>query len=269
MARIRSIKPEFFGSLDVAVLSLEARLTFIGLWTHVDDDGRCIDDARLLKAAIWPLDRDVTEDDVDRVVAELAKRGRVVRYRVDDRQYLQVQGWHHQKIDRKKDSKLPGQDHDRAHVVDGSSTTQRASSEASSPDHGSGSGSDRGSGSLAPLPAVIDTASTSDPSPAVAGKRDLLWEAVLRECGIDPSRITDSARGAYNRAVKELKAVGAAPVEVPGRAAAYHRTYPDTALTPSALAKHWPQLDPAVADMPKGREAERQRVLDEARARNS
>ena len=56
MARIRSIKPEFFTSLTIADLTVEQRLTFIGLWTHVDDEGRCVDDSRLIKAAIWPLD---------------------------------------------------------------------------------------------------------------------------------------------------------------------------------------------------------------------
>jgi len=39
MARIRTIKPSFFTSLTIADLGLAERLTFIGLWTHVDDEG--------------------------------------------------------------------------------------------------------------------------------------------------------------------------------------------------------------------------------------
>ena len=66
MARIRTIKPSFFTSLTIASLTPEQRLTFVGLWTHVDDDGRCIYDPRLIKAALWALDerlaRDVEED---------------------------------------------------------------------------------------------------------------------------------------------------------------------------------------------------------------
>jgi hypothetical protein len=34
MARIRSIKPEFFTSISIADLSRDARLMFIGMWTH-------------------------------------------------------------------------------------------------------------------------------------------------------------------------------------------------------------------------------------------
>lgn len=268
MARIRSIKPEFFQSLDVADLSLEARLTFIGLWTHVDDDGRCIDDPRLLKAAIWPLDRAVTEDHVDEIVAELAKRGRVVRYTVDDRQYLAVQGWHHQKIDRKKDSKLPAPTDDRAHVVDPSSTKQRQVDDGSSPDLDLGSGSDRDQGSCARGVAVIDTTTTEEPRPPNGGRRDLLFEAVAYACGIDIGELTDTARGPLNRATGELRRIGVTPAAIPGRAEAYHRIYPDTALTPMALVKHWPSLDPALASAPRGKDAERERVLAEARARN-
>lgn len=91
------------------------------------------------------------------------------------------------------------------------------------------------------------------PAPNGARRRDLLWEAILNAVGADPERVTDSFRGACNKAVADLRRIGATPAEVPGRAQAYHRIYPNTALTPSALAKHWPQLDPAVVDVPQRR----------------
>ena len=37
--RIRTIKPEFWRSDDIASLSWDARLVFIGLWSYVDDNG--------------------------------------------------------------------------------------------------------------------------------------------------------------------------------------------------------------------------------------
>jgi hypothetical protein len=77
MARIRSIKPEFFTSLSNSDLSIPARLTFIGLWTHCDDEGRCINDARLIKAAIWPLERTVKAVEGD--LNELEKGGKITR----------------------------------------------------------------------------------------------------------------------------------------------------------------------------------------------
>src|SRR5258708_34267282 len=61
MARIRSIKPEFFTSAAMARQPLSARLTFIGLWTYVDDNGVGLDNERLVLAAIWPLEEDVIE----------------------------------------------------------------------------------------------------------------------------------------------------------------------------------------------------------------
>lgn len=119
MARIRSIKPQFFTSLTMAELGVHTRLTFAGLWTHVDDEGRCINESRLLKAAIWPLDDDVTTDDVDRYVFELAKRGLVTPYTNAGRRYLHVTHWsEHQSINRPRPSELPGPDDDGSVIED-------------------------------------------------------------------------------------------------------------------------------------------------------
>jgi len=107
MARIRSIKPEFFTSLTVADLTPVQRLTFIGLWTHSDDEGRCVDDARLIKAAIWPLD-DRTTSDVEDDLKALSESSLILRYTLNRKHYLAVRGWaEHQKINRPTPSKLP------------------------------------------------------------------------------------------------------------------------------------------------------------------
>ncbi len=107
MARIRTIKPEFFTSLTVASLSLEARLTFIGLWTHVDDEGRCVDDARLIKAAVWPLD-DRLAGDVELDLKALTESSLILRYKVGERSFLAVRTWReHQRINRPTPSRIP------------------------------------------------------------------------------------------------------------------------------------------------------------------
>jgi hypothetical protein len=108
MARIRTIKPEFFTSLTVAGLSLTARLTFVGLWTHCDDEGRCVDDSRLVKAALWPLDDRVSKD-VEQDLVDLAEASLIRRYEVDGKRYLCIANWEeHQRINRPAPSKLPG-----------------------------------------------------------------------------------------------------------------------------------------------------------------
>jgi hypothetical protein len=107
MPRIRTIKPDFFTSDTVSALPLRARLTWIGLWTHCDDYGRCRDNVRLVKAAVWPLDnvslRDVA-DDLD----ELVKANVVFRYTAGGKGYIQVTNWdEHQKVDHKSRSAIP------------------------------------------------------------------------------------------------------------------------------------------------------------------
>jgi hypothetical protein len=105
--RIRTIKPSFFRSEDVAALPLRARLTWIGLWTHCDDQGRTKDNARLIKGDIWPLD-DVSLADIEEDLETLAAHERIVRYTVGGRRYLEVVNWHdHQSIQKPTPSKIP------------------------------------------------------------------------------------------------------------------------------------------------------------------
>jgi hypothetical protein len=107
VARIRTIKPEFFTSLTIAALPVEARLTFIGLWTHVDDEGRCVDETRLIRAALWALD-DRSFGDVEKDLQQLADASLIRRYTVDGKRFLIIVGWsEHQKINRPTRSKLP------------------------------------------------------------------------------------------------------------------------------------------------------------------
>lgn len=108
MARIRTVKPSFFTSLTITALPLSARLTFIGLWTYADDEGRGVDDPRLVKAEVWPLDDDMTARKIDRDLARLADDGLIIRYQVDGRRFLQITNWgEHQRVNRPTPSKHP------------------------------------------------------------------------------------------------------------------------------------------------------------------
>jgi DNA-binding transcriptional ArsR family regulator len=81
-----------------------------------------------------------------------------------------------------------------------------------------------------------------EPVAAAPRQRDELWDAMLTACRINPDTIPRTARGAINRAVKELREIGATPQDVEAKAAAYRKTWPEMSLTPTALAKHWAQL---------------------------
>lgn len=107
MARIRSIKPEFFTSLTIADLPLTARLTFVGLWCYVDDNGVGIDEPRLIRAAVWPLD-DRTAGDVETDLEALRSLGLVVRYEVSGKRYVAVRNWsEHQKVSHPRKPRFP------------------------------------------------------------------------------------------------------------------------------------------------------------------
>ena len=131
MARIRSVKPEFFTSLDTADLSIPARFLFIGLWTYADDEGRGIADPRLVKADLHPLDDQVSSQDIAALLDELEANRRIERYEVDGRPLFQVVNWHHQKIDRRTPSKYPAP---RRSLGDTATNGQRDRDEDSPPD---------------------------------------------------------------------------------------------------------------------------------------
>jgi len=99
MARIRTIKPEFWTSEQVMECSTTARLLFIGLWNFCDDAGRHPFSAKTLKAEVFPGD-DISSDDVLSLLEELESNGLIERYEAAGRQYLQVTGWRHQKIEK-------------------------------------------------------------------------------------------------------------------------------------------------------------------------
>lgn len=108
MPRMRTLKPETFSSETLSLAPVVARWTFAGLWTYADDEGRGKADPRLIKAAIWPLDDDVTSTDVAEHLDILEKLGLLCHYECAGRRYLHVVNFHeHQRPNRPVPSKLP------------------------------------------------------------------------------------------------------------------------------------------------------------------
>ena len=101
MARIRSIKPQFWTSEQVAECSPNARLLFIGLWNFCDDYGIHPASVKRLKMEIYPSD-DFHSEDIRRMIGELLANGLIEEYEIDGAQYWRVTGWDkHQKPDTK------------------------------------------------------------------------------------------------------------------------------------------------------------------------
>ncbi|WCO67896.1 hypothetical protein PO878_04055 [Iamia majanohamensis] len=108
MARMRTLKPDFCQSEAIADLTIPCRLHFAMLWTYADDDGRGLDNPRLIKAALWPLDDEVGRQQIDEWQDELEANGRIVRYEVEGRAYFSVVNFHeHQRPQKRVASKYP------------------------------------------------------------------------------------------------------------------------------------------------------------------
>ena len=74
---------------------------------------------------------------------------------------------------------------------------------------------------------------------ATARAADPIWDTLLEVCGVKAGdKITASARGAYNKSVKDLKTVGATPEEIRRRAQAFAKRWGDK-ITPTALVRRW------------------------------
>ncbi|HEX7895467.1 MAG TPA: hypothetical protein VF447_14815 [Terriglobales bacterium] len=83
-----------------------ARLLFIGMWNFADDAGRMTFSPKTIKAQVFPSD-EISMDEVRRMIVELSSNGLLLVYDVEGKEFIQITGWHHQKIDKAKESKIP------------------------------------------------------------------------------------------------------------------------------------------------------------------
>jgi hypothetical protein len=110
MARIRTIKPEFWTSEQVVECSTTARLLFIGLWNFCDDHGNHPASLKTLKMEVFPGDC-ITPFEVGKLIIELQSQDLLVEYEAEGKRYWHVSGWYHQKVE-KPNKKYPAYDHE-------------------------------------------------------------------------------------------------------------------------------------------------------------
>lgn len=103
MARIRTIKPEFWTSSTVVDLDPFTRLLFIGSWNFADDHGLMPDDPKRLKLQVLPAD----PVDAEAIVNELVAAGLFQRVTAPngDRLLRITTFSSHQKIDKRSNGK--------------------------------------------------------------------------------------------------------------------------------------------------------------------
>jgi hypothetical protein len=99
MARIRTIKPEFFTDEDIAALPMACRIAFQGLWCQADKAGRLEDRPARLKIQVLPYD----DVDMEDVLATLAEHRFIVRYEHAGRRLIQVRTFGKHQCPNKKE----------------------------------------------------------------------------------------------------------------------------------------------------------------------
>lgn len=196
MARIRTIKPEFWTAEQVMECSPMARLLFIGMWNFCDDGGVHPASAKTLKAEVFPSD-DITAGQVEVLVLELVANDLLLEYEAGGKRYLHVTGWsRHQKIE-KPNFKHPGPDSatPRRPVVEQSPNDLRPVADQSTPEW-SRSGVGIGNGEDKNLP----------PSSVVANSSE-----VAREKQTPAALPAESRRGTVCRLLRASGVSDAAP----------------------------------------------------------
>lgn len=186
MARIRTIKPDAFTSDSLSTVSVLARWTFAGIWTYCDDEGRGRSDARLIKAALYPIDDKTTLKDVEKALDELESIGAICRYEVDGKGFLHCPKWGHQKINRPSESRLPecsrethgGLSEASLRCVDGNREKEREQGSESAPERVS-------------VPDRFDEFWTAYPRKTDKAKAKTAWAKAIKKN--DPARLISAA----------------------------------------------------------------------------
>lgn len=104
MARLRTVKPEYWTDELVGQCSIAARLLFVGTWNFADDYGGLARSAKQLKAQVFPYDN----IDCEPLIQELLAVGLLIEYEVDGKKYLHIRGFKkHQKVEKPAAPRIP------------------------------------------------------------------------------------------------------------------------------------------------------------------
>lgn len=104
MARIRTIKPDFWTDEKLAECSPSARLLFVGMLNFSDDYGNLPRSSKKLKMQIFPSD----SIDCEKLVLEIFKNGLAREYETNGDKFIHIKGFlKHQKIDKPTKSNIP------------------------------------------------------------------------------------------------------------------------------------------------------------------
>jgi hypothetical protein len=158
MARIRTIKPEFWGDEKLAPLAPLTRLVFLGLISMADDRGRLTDNQKRIDAFMFPETSETSRGSLE----ELLAIGRIRRgLTASGQRIIEITNWRHQKIE--KPNYLGALPDIVQELTEDSPTSRGAIGEAS--------GNDRGGVGDVSVSVSATGISTGDPVPRAAKAR--------------------------------------------------------------------------------------------------
>lgn len=105
MTRRRYVTPETFGREDLLSLPPAVRLTEVGMRMYADDEGRERMTPALLRASLYPLNPEITDEAITDHLLQLDAAGCIVIYDASGRTYYAMTDW--PTVDRPTRSKHP------------------------------------------------------------------------------------------------------------------------------------------------------------------
>lgn len=215
MARIRTIKPEFFTSEDIVSLTPLARLFYVSLWCESDREGRLEWKPRTFKLRYLPADSCEIED----LALELSNAGLIVLYEVDGKKYAEIPtfGKHQVINNRETQSTLPPRPSTReSGVKDASARVQAEGRKGRKEGKGLTRESERDESPVADAPAQSPEITVLSQKPLTVV--DLVGEGVDRQHASDWLKTRKDKRApltqtAWEAVRREADAVGISPAE--------------------------------------------------------
>lgn len=109
MARIRTIKPEFWEDEKIGKLPIPCRLFFIGCWNFADDFGVIKGNAALLKSQIFPYDENLRVSEIKKWIDALVDAWMLVPIIHAEESYYFIRTFRsHQVLDKRYDKSYIG-----------------------------------------------------------------------------------------------------------------------------------------------------------------
>ena len=214
MARIRTIKPEFFTSPDTAKASIEARLFYIALWCWADDWGIGEANMNALLGFAFPEDDEKTRKEIQSLCKEVANTYGTLFYENNGRYFYAIPSWEdHQRTQRRAQRRNPtpddpeSQPDKRIYEKHAPSVFTQGTSESTqgNDQEGTGEQGNRGTGEREHIsnPPEQETITLIHPEPSAdaSDRFDEFWEAYPKRTGQNPKK---PAREKFKKITKDV-----------------------------------------------------------------